>query len=491
MFTNTRNSLHTAALFAAAAGIAAPATTAEAAYVDNTSWVINVGANPIGCPGTTTVTAQFTVRKAAWGGPLGADTWDVHLYDADGGPFDGDDLIGSTTVTWANQPGNMVTVTATFEVDCIETDNGWCTIRGNAGTDDEGDPHEMYIYVVEPDSGTFWNNSWTSPKNLGGWTKYTFPLNCGCDEDSGEPARYEIARTQTGEVAALASFTLPPALPTSPPLEFFQAEFIFDTQQLAPMDVVILGNGVRANDIFGQLQVQPTPNGLMIGAPVIDPLAALGLQEVGFELFLQQVDPEGFGMTRIFHNPQQTNAFFGDGSSVGFSPVDGEIPLRPFDLEPPQMVPGLLGVDPLVQPFPVFGQPGFVTDNLDFLLPGQIELEIDVLDLQGQPIVELVKFANNDGSFDLGLDAQLLPFAGSVRIVATDAAGNSSEVDIPYGGCNIADVAEEFGVLDLADISAFIDGFVSQSLIADLNGDGIWDLTDVTTFIDAFTAGCP
>lgn len=54
-----------------------------------------------------------------------------------------------------------------------------------------------------------------------------------------------------------------------------------------------------------------------------------------------------------------------------------------------------------------------------------------------------------------------------------------------------ADLAEPFGVLDLADIQVFIAGFVAQVPIADLNNDGIFDLTDVQVFVASFTAGCP
>lgn len=60
------------------------------------------------------------------------------------------------------------------------------------------------------------------------------------------------------------------------------------------------------------------------------------------------------------------------------------------------------------------------------------------------------------------------------------------------GGCNDADLAEPFGVLDLADVQAFIAGFLSQDPIADLTEPfGVWDLADVQVFVAAFVAGCP
>ncbi len=58
-------------------------------------------------------------------------------------------------------------------------------------------------------------------------------------------------------------------------------------------------------------------------------------------------------------------------------------------------------------------------------------------------------------------------------------------------GCNAADLAEPFDVLDLADISEFIGGFVSGGSGSDLNGDGILDLADIDQFVSGFTGGCP
>ncbi|USO00006.1 MAG: hypothetical protein H6810_04920 [Phycisphaeraceae bacterium] len=57
--------------------------------------------------------------------------------------------------------------------------------------------------------------------------------------------------------------------------------------------------------------------------------------------------------------------------------------------------------------------------------------------------------------------------------------------------CNAADLAPQFGVLDLVDINAFVDGFLASDPIADLNADGVFDLVDVNMFIDAFLNGCP
>ncbi len=54
-----------------------------------------------------------------------------------------------------------------------------------------------------------------------------------------------------------------------------------------------------------------------------------------------------------------------------------------------------------------------------------------------------------------------------------------------------ADLAEPFGVLDLADVQAFVAAFANGQPLADLNGDGVFDLADVQAYIGAFSKGCP
>jgi hypothetical protein len=55
-----------------------------------------------------------------------------------------------------------------------------------------------------------------------------------------------------------------------------------------------------------------------------------------------------------------------------------------------------------------------------------------------------------------------------------------------------ADLAEPFGLLDLADITAFVAAFAAQDLAADLAEPfGLLDLSDVVAFVTSFTAGCP
>jgi glucose/arabinose dehydrogenase len=67
------------------------------------------------------------------------------------------------------------------------------------------------------------------------------------------------------------------------------------------------------------------------------------------------------------------------------------------------------------------------------------------------------------------------------------AAGNP-----PACGCNAADIAAPFGVLDLGDVNGFIGAFVAQDPAADIAAPfGVFDLADLQAFIAAFTGGCP
>ena len=85
--------------------------------------------------------------------------------------------------------------------------------------------------------------------------------------------------------------------------------------------------------------------------------------------------------------------------------------------------------------------------------------------------------------YDLGLDPAI-PW--EIRAELGGGGGARSALD----DCP-ADHADPFGVLDLADINAFVLAFVEMRPLADLNADGIWDLADVGIFVESFIAGCP
>ena len=58
--------------------------------------------------------------------------------------------------------------------------------------------------------------------------------------------------------------------------------------------------------------------------------------------------------------------------------------------------------------------------------------------------------------------------------------------------CNCTDIAQPFGVLDLADIGAFVAGFLAQDPIADFAPpECVFDLADIAFFVTDFQSGCP
>jgi len=57
--------------------------------------------------------------------------------------------------------------------------------------------------------------------------------------------------------------------------------------------------------------------------------------------------------------------------------------------------------------------------------------------------------------------------------------------------CSAADLAEPFGVIDLADIVAFVTAFAALDDAADFAEPfGTWDLADIVEFVTVFGAGC-
>jgi hypothetical protein len=65
----------------------------------------------------------------------------------------------------------------------------------------------------------------------------------------------------------------------------------------------------------------------------------------------------------------------------------------------------------------------------------------------------------------------------------------------PDPRCNAADVAPDFGVLNVNDVIEFVNAFNANDLAADVApfpmGDGLLNVNDVIEFVNAFNAGCP
>lgn len=95
-------------------------------------------------------------------------------------------------------------------------------------------------------------------------------------------------------------------------------------------------------------------------------------------------------------------------------------------------------------------------------------------------------------------DANVTNDAGDVMYDVWLKTGKSEPVEMDFetialnAGCNIADVAPPYGILDLGDLQVFILAFLSQDPIADVAPPyGVFDLNDLQAFVAAFLAGCP
>ena len=174
--------------------------------------------------------------------------------------------------------------------------------------------------------------------------------------------------------------------------------------------------------------------------------------------------------------------------SVGGAPVAMEDP-QPFgpaffvirDNDP--AVDGFLVSRNVDVPFPVqVAIPGLAPiHDLDFLVtyPDTTVPSLDLLDAIGSyDFTGISVFGWTIGLFG-GIGAEYIYDSMTIALVSEP-------------GCNDADLADPLGVLDLADVQAFIGGFTSGDPIADLAPpSGVFDLADVQRFIAAFLAGCP
>lgn len=129
----------------------------------------------------------------------------------------------------------------------------------------------------------------------------------------------------------------------------------------------------------------------------------------------------------------------------------------------------------------------------------EVQIRLDELGWDGQQDILLAGWISGDGvnfmSNQVFGDAPGTENLGTVSQVDFNQYTGLQYINLSAAvqqGCNIADLAAPFGVLDLADINAFVTGFTTANPIADLAPPfGVFDLADITAFVGAFTAGCP
>jgi hypothetical protein len=89
-----------------------------------------------------------------------------------------------------------------------------------------------------------------------------------------------------------------------------------------------------------------------------------------------------------------------------------------------------------------------------------------------------------DGSlFDLNLNNN--------TVLGDDFVSSGARLTAMLMGCNIADIAAPRGVLDIADVTRYVDAFVGNEQLADVAAPfDILDLDDLVAFVQSFLDGC-
>jgi hypothetical protein len=164
------------------------------------------------------------------------------------------------------------------------------------------------------------------------------------------------------------------------------------------------------------------------------------------------------------------------------------------DLQGRDSVPGYLYGPGVIDADPLFTS----------VAPGTVDLRLTT----GSPCIDAGDYdALPTDAYDLDGDSNPyeplpLDLAGVSRLIDDPVSLNTGTGEMPwldFGAyeyalsvpCTQADMAQPYGVLDLADISTFVHAFIGSDLAADFNGDGILDLSDLMAFINSFLAGCP
>lgn len=95
--------------------------------------------------------------------------------------------------------------------------------------------------------------------------------------------------------------------------------------------------------------------------------------------------------------------------------------------------------------------------------------------------IDTLEFTDSTGRLD----------TNGLHVYFGNLIGDPSQIVDFSNGCNPADLAEPFGVLDFFDVLAFLGAFSAGEPEGDFNTDGVFDFFDVLEFLGEFSAGCP
>ncbi|MEM1183758.1 MAG: GC-type dockerin domain-anchored protein [Planctomycetota bacterium] len=131
----------------------------------------------------------------------------------------------------------------------------------------------------------------------------------------------------------------------------------------------------------------------------------------------------------------------------------------------------------------------------DFDVSSSLPVEIRVDERQSPALVSI----DVDGQcilarepLDIDGPSRLIRLFSQVGSALTGRDLTASVDNLRIGRAATADIAQPYGVLDLDDVDAFIEGFLTGDVVADLAAPvGVLDLDDVDVFITSFLSGCP
>ena len=239
----------------------------------------------------------------------------------------------------------------------------------------------------------------------------------------------------------------------------------------------------------------------------VDPTMPDGLHDVTFTYFVRQpdgrggqIDPQDSGQRSLWQVQGMVSGY-GRATRAGGTPdVGGPIGLpgdarnsfnvrAAYDLSIPAVSGGVdFSADPLSPEWLDETGPAFL--GLQGSCYGQDPLN-------GCPLVCSEFTTTDPDTGDLvvvpagGMNEPYTAFFGPIP--GTCAGGG--QID-PCGRgqrtCAVSDIAPPFGIIDLADVDAFINAFLANDLCVDIAPPiGILDISDIDLFIASFLAGCP
>ncbi|MBZ0172779.1 MAG: hypothetical protein K8E66_10395, partial [Phycisphaerales bacterium] len=276
-----------------------------------------------------------------------------------------------------------------------------------------------------------------------------------------------------------------------------ETEIVVMIDPLFGADVVglVLPPGAPLLELMVVMQNNPlfTPNDDIIPFSVIDTTFDGLPDQLGFPVsppLISPLDPQWFGPApsgapqQLLAGPEQADGTVGDLDALLMTGITG---VQQVYLDEVQMFPPYpIGLPLPGQTIVTIGAPPFTDVEMYLVDPTG---GVPSFNENGVPLIPPIGVASSSAESVAFFDVPPLVF-GDV-LVARVAQTGALSVDIPVGGCNPADLAPPYGVLDLADINQFAAAFLGGDPLADLTGDGLLDLQDINLFVSAFLGGCP